>query len=131
MNLSTCPRCTGPAFDLALTAYGLCNTCEHLVESDRASARTKVHNLCEWEMISPSQRDRLIDAIDDPTKVRTADHKPIIIGNTYWDYDLNTTVVTGITDVSLDHRETDGAAIWWRTTTGMFDRTRLAQRRPS
>lgn len=130
MNLTPCPRCREAAFDLPLTAFGLCAACEPLLEDDRQRARRKAYDLCEYGLISPSQRDRLCDVIDDPSKARTADRKPIIVGNSYIDYDLRPTVVTGIQDVSLDGRETDGAAIWWRTSTGMFDGTRLAARMP-
>jgi len=132
MNFSTCPRCkAGDVFDLEYTEHGLCQKCDVLLADDRTAARRKVANLFDWGMIDADQRDRLMLKIDFPANARTADGKAIIVGNTYWDYDLQQTVVTGIMDVSLDGRERDGAAIWWRTTTGMFDGTRLAHRRAS
>ena len=128
MNLTPCHRCKEAAFDLHLTAYGLCEGCEKRLADDLSLARQRTYNLCEWELIAAGQRDRLLEVLDDPTKATTADRHPIKFGETLWDYDLNPCIVVGIADVSLDQRETNGAAIWWRTTTGMFDGTRLAYR---
>jgi hypothetical protein len=104
---------------------------EERVAGDFDAARKSVTRMCDDGLISASQRDRLMDTLADTTKATTADRHPIRIGDEVWDYDLRPCRIVSISTVSLDHREVNGAAIWWRTTTGMFDGTRLAWRHPS
>lgn len=94
-------------------------------EQDRDYASRSVTRMVDGGLITAEQGQRLINRIMGRTESLTADRKPITIGGSYIDYDLRPTVVTGIATISLDPRERDGASIWWRTTTGMFDGTRL------
>jgi hypothetical protein len=132
VNISTCPRCkAGDVFDLERTEHGLCQNCEVRLAEERTYAVATIVRMRDDGLISAGQAADLIDKVTDQADSFTADRERIVIGGAYFDYDLQPTIVTGISSVSLDHRERDGAAIWWRTTTGMFDGTRLAARRAS
>jgi hypothetical protein len=131
MNLTPCPRCEGAAFDLHLTVRGFCDSCDDLVRDDRERAVTSITRLLDSGFITAAQGQSLVNKVMGRVPALTADRERIVIGNRYIDYDLRPTVVTGISTVSLDARERDGAAIWWSTTTGMFDGTRLATRKPA
>jgi len=50
---------------------------------------------------------------------------PIRVGMKYVDYNLDWTTVTGITSVDMH------SGVWFETSTGMFDATRLWARMPS
>jgi hypothetical protein len=129
VNLEPCPRCKQAAFDLNLTDHGLCQTCDVRLTEDRHYAVASIDRMLDTGLLTANQGQSLIDRVMGRKDSLTADGQRILIGNRYIDYDLRPTVVTGVNSISLDHREKDGAAIWWRTTTGMFDGTRLAHRR--
>jgi hypothetical protein len=130
MNLTPCPRCGDAAFDLNLTDHGLCQSCDVRLTEDREHAVTGITRMLDHGMLTAQQGQSLIDKVMGRADSFTADRQRILIGNRYIDYDLRPTVVIGVQDVSLDSREADGAAIWWRTTTGMFDGTRLVVKVP-
>jgi hypothetical protein len=130
MNLTPCPRCGDAAFDLSLTDHGLCQACDVRLAEDRKYAVDGIARMLDYGLLTSKQGDSLIDKVMGRSDSLTADQQRIIIGNRYIDYDLRPTVVIGVQDVSLDSRERDGAAIWWRTTTGMFDGTRLVVKVP-
>lgn len=130
MNLTPCPRCNDAAFDLNLTDHGLCANCDVRLAEDRDRAVTGITRMLDHGMLTALQGQSLIDKVMGRADSLTADRQRILIGNRYIDYDLRPTIVIGVQDVSLDSRERDGAAIWWRTTTGMFDGTRLVVKVP-
>lgn len=49
---------------------------------------------------------------------------PVEIGKAYWDYNLQVSIVLGVMG-TYDH-----GTVWYDTTGGMFDATRLAVRNP-
>ena len=130
MNLTPCPRCNEAAFDLHLTVRGFCDSCDVRVAEDRKYAVASIDRMMDDGLLTAQQGQSLIDKVMGRADSLTADGQRIVIGGSYIDYDLKPTVVTGVHPVSLDAREKDGAAIWWRTTTGMFDGTRLVVKVP-
>lgn len=127
MNLTSCPRCCEATFDLHLTRSGFCNGChsDYLTNS--------IERLHSAGMLTDEQRTRWLGLIADDGKVmdHTADARPIKPGAVFWDYDLNPTTVLSISHIEGDHRTPRGATIWWKTTTGLFDGSRMAARHPS
>jgi len=126
MTRHMCSRCN----ENASFPGSFCGPCDAAIGREREEAIRSVTRMLDGGLLTARQVASLIDTLSGRTNALTADRKPIIMGGRYLDYDLRPTVVTGISTVSLDARERDGAAIWWRTTTGMFDGTRLALRMP-
>lgn len=126
MDLTNCPRCCEPTFDLALTRSGLCNACH------AAYLGGKVDNFHEWGMLTDEQHKRWTALLADDERVldHSADRRPIRPGAVLWDYDLRPCTVLAVSSIDNDHRSPMGAVIWWKTTTGMFDGSRLAYRHP-
>jgi hypothetical protein len=127
MNLTSCPRCCEATFDLHLTRSGFCNAC-HV-----GYLGGKVNDFYAWDMLTVAQRDKWRDLLADDERVldHSADRRPIRPGATFWDYDLRPTTVLAVGSLDNDHRSPMGAVIWWRTTTGLFDGSRLAHVHPS
>jgi hypothetical protein len=127
MDLTDCPRCGDATFDLSRTSSGLCAGCHGLV------LRKKVDDLLEWRMLSTSQHATWAGLIGDTEKVlaHSADRRPVKPGAEFWDYDLRPCTVLSVSHIEQDHREVSGATVWWKTTTGLFDGSRLAYLHPS
>jgi hypothetical protein len=67
---------------------------------------------------------RAIAKLVQELNLKTLDGVPIRVGMKYVDYNLDWTTVTGITSVDMH------SGVWFETSTGMFDATRLWARKP-
>jgi hypothetical protein len=88
----------------------------------------RVTNYVEWGFITDAQA---VKAVARFFNDRDALGNKIEVGGKFWNNDLKVVTILPDFRAENDHRSPDGVAIWWATSGGSFDGSRLARVHPS